>query len=133
MSITLVLISVVGVVAVGYVIWPLFRRMSAFSPPVGEELADLLTRKEVALEAIRELEFDHSVGKIEDADFERFDRILRNRAMRLIDQVDGMSGGSDSPATQTAILDEQLEQVIADRRRVEATPPHEGRSRLPEE
>ena len=95
-------------------------------------MADLLTRKEISLEAIRELEFDHSVGKIESTDFERFNRILRNRAMRLIEQIDGMSSGSESSGVQTVQLDEQLENEIANRRRVEEVPPDEGRSRLQE-
>ena len=133
MSVALVLISVVGVVAVGFVIWPLFRRTPSMVRQEGEELADLLTRKEVALEAIRELEFDHSVGKIEAADFERFNRILRNRAMRLIEQVDGLSGGSENLDMQPVQLDDQLENEIANRRRVEEVPPDEGRSRLQKE
>jgi hypothetical protein len=132
MSVTLVLIGVVGVVAVGFVIWPLFRRMPLLGPPEGEELADLLTRKEISLEAIRELEFDHSVGKIESTDFERFNRILRNRAMRLIEQVDGLSDGSENLDMQPLQMDEQLESEIATRRRVEEVPPDEGRSRLQE-
>ena len=133
MSVALVLISVVGVVAVGFVIWPLFRRTPSMVLQEGEEFADLLTRKEVALEAIRELEFDHSVGKIEAADFERFNRILRNRAMRLIEQVDGLSGRSENLDMQPVQLDEQLENEIANRRRVEEVPPDEGRSRLQKE
>ena len=133
MSVALVLISVVGVVAVGFVIWPLFRRTPSMVLQEGEEFADLLTRKEVALEAIRELEFDHNVGKIEAADFERFNRILRNRAMRLIEQVDGLSGGSENLDMQPVQLDEQLENEIANRRRVEEVPPDEGRSRLQKE
>ena len=133
MSISLLLITVVAVAAMGYVIWPLFRRTPSMVLQEGEELADLLTRKEVALEAIRELEFDHSVGKIEAADFERFNRILRNRAMRLIEQVDGLSGGSENLDMQPVQLDEQLENEIANRRRVEEVPPDEGRSRLQKE
>ena len=98
-----------------------------------EEIADLHTRKEVALEAIRELEFDHSVGKIENADFERFNRILRSRALRLIEQIDGLPSGSENIEEITIGLDDQLESEIAVRRRVEDLPPDEGRSRFQEE
>lgn len=98
-----------------------------------EEIANLHTRKEVALEAIRELEFDHSVGKIENADFERFNRILRNRALRLIEQVDSLPSGSENIEEYTIGLDDQLESDIAVRRRVEDLPPDEGRSRFQEE
>ena len=133
MWVSLFLIGIVGVVAIGFVIWPLFRRMPLTSLPEVEEIANLHTRKEVALEAIRELEFDHSVGKIENADFERFNRILRNRALRLIEQIDELPSGSENIEENTMGLDDQLESEIAVRRRVEEVPPDEGRSRFQEE
>jgi hypothetical protein len=132
MWVSLFLIGIVGVVAIGFVIWPLFRRMPLTSLPEVEEIANLHTRKEVALEAIRELEFDHSVGKIEDADFERFNRILRSRALRLIEQIDELPSGSENIEENTIGLDDQLESEIAVRRRVEEVPPDEGRSRFQE-
>lgn len=133
MWVTLLLISVVGIAAVGYVLWPLFGRKETSISTEGEQLADLLTRKEVALEAIRELEFDHGVGKIEDADFERFNRILRNRALRLIELIDVQYDGTDSSGTPFIQLNERLELEILNRRRVEELLPHEGGSRLQEE
>jgi len=133
MWVALFLISVLGIAAVGYVIWPLFGRSNTAISLEREELVDLITRKEVALEAIRELEFDHSVGKIEDEDFERFNRILRNRAMRLIERIDVEHGGSQGLGPQSVQLNESLELEIRNRRRVEEALPNEGRSRLPEE
>ncbi len=133
MWITLILISVVGIAAVGYVVWPLFSRTETSVSTEGERLADLLTRKEVALEAIRDLEFDHGVGKIEDADFERFNRILRNRALRLIELIDAQYDGTDSSGTHFIQQNERLELEILNRRRVEELLPDEGGSRLQEE
>ncbi len=103
------------------------------SRPEGEEIADLLTRREVALEAIRELEFDHSVGKIENADFERFNRILRNRASTLIAQIDALPDGFETLEASKVGLDDQLEIEIVGRRRVEDVPPDESSSSLREE
>ena len=120
------LIGVLSFAAVGFVIWPLFRRRPVSSPPDREELAELLTRKDTAFQAIRELEFDHSVGKIEDSDYEHFNRLLRRRAMGLLRQI-------DQYAPQTLQMDEALEEEIADLRRVEESSRHEGRSRLQEE
>lgn len=133
MWLTLVLISVVGIAAVGYVVWPLFGRTESSISTEGEQLADLLTRKEVAFEAIRELEFDHGVGKIEDADFERFNRILRNRASRLIELIDARYGAADSSGTPFIQLSERLEHDILSRRRVEELLSNEGGGRLQEE
>ena len=133
MWVTIALISVVGIAAVGYVVWPLFGRTETSISTEGEQLADLLTRKEVALEAIRELEFDHGVGKIEDADFERFNRILRNRALRLIELIDAKYDGTDGTGPQVVQLNERLESEISNRRRVEELLPNESGSRLQEE
>lgn len=133
MWVTLTLISVVGIAALGYVVWPLFGRTESPVSTEGEQLADLLTRKEVALEAIRELEFDHGVGKIEDADFERFNRILRSRALRLIELIDAQHGSTDSSGAPFIQQNERLELEILKRRRVEELLPHEGGGRLQEE
>lgn len=130
---TLLLIGVVGIAAVGYVVWPLFGRKQTPISTEGERLADLLARKEVALEAIRELEFDHGVGKIEDADFERFNRILRNRALRLIEQLDAQHDGASALGEPPIQLNERLELDIWNRRRVEELHANEGGSRLREE
>ncbi len=133
MWVTIALISVLGIAAVGYVILPLFGRARTVVSAEGEELADLITRKEVALEAIRELEFDHGVGKIEAADFERFNRILRLRAIRLIERIEADFGEPDELGPDGVQLDEQLESEVYSRRRVEDVLPNEGGSSLPEE
>lgn len=133
MWVALFLICVLGVAAVGYVIWPLSGRARTSISSEEEEHVDFITRKEVALEAIRELEFDHSVGKIQDEDFERFNRILRNRAMRLIERIDLEYGESHDLGPQAVQLNELLELEISNRRRVEETLPNEGGSRSPEE
>ncbi len=122
----LLFISVVSAAAIGYVIWPLVRPPSVQHPAAGEELAELMTRKDAALQAVRELAFDHSVGKIEDADFERFNRLLRQRAMGLMRQIDQYEPG-------TLQLEEALEEEIAAFRRVGEAYSDEGRGRLREE
>lgn len=126
MWVSFILIGIVSVVAVAYVIWPLFG-----SPPVSvarerEELAELLTFKDATLQAINELAFDHSVGKMEDDDFERFDRILRNRAKAILLRLDQFSA-------PPAHLDASLLEEVAALRRVEGELSHEGGSRNQEE
>ncbi len=111
MWVLLLFIGLVSASAIGYVIWPLFRRPVVQAPADGEKLAELMTRKDAALQAVRDLAFDHSVGKIEDDDFERFNQILRRRAMALMCQIDEF-------APQTVQLEETLEEEISDRRRV---------------
>lgn len=122
MWVMLLCISAVSAAAIGFVVWPLLRPPSIRGPAEGEELAELMTRKEAALRALRDLAFDYSVGKIEDADFERFNKILRGRALALMRRIDEF-------APQTVQLEETLEEQIAARRRVEETPGREGRAR----
>lgn len=122
----LLLTGVVSASAIGFVIWPLFRRSLGHAPVVGEELAELMTRKDAALQAVRDLAFDHSVGKIEEADFDRFNQALRRRAMGLMRQIEEYE-------PQTFQLEETLEEEIAASRRVEDSPSDEGRGRLREE
>lgn len=95
--------------AVGWVVRPLFAPHPPPPPPVDERLAALLARKEAVLAAIRDLEFDHKVGKLTEEDFARYDARLRRQAIVLlqqIEQIDPVSPGSD----------EALEVEIASRR-----------------
>lgn len=126
MWVLLLFISLVSAFAIGYVVWPLVRRPKVRLQATEEELAELMTRKDAALQAVRDLALDHSVGKIEDADFERFNRLLRQRALGLMRQID-----QHDPSTVQ--LEEALEEEIAASRRVGETPPDEGRGRLREE
>lgn len=129
---TLLLTGLAGTAAVAYVVWPLFRRTPRTASIEKEELADLLTRKEVALEAIRDLEFDHRVGKIEAEDFERFNRLLRNRAIRLIEHIDAKYGNGDGLHERAGEIEEKLEMEISRHRRVKDTVPDEGSGGLRE-
>ncbi len=126
MWVLLLLISLVSALTIGYVIWPLVRRPPVQHAATGEELAELMTRKDAALQAVRDLAFDHSVGKIEDADFERFNRLLRQRALGLMHQIEQHDPG-------TFQFEEALEEEIAGSRRVGETPRDEGRGRIREE
>lgn len=111
MWVALAMASVVSFVAIGFVIWPLFRPRPALISREDEELAELLTRKDATLQALKDLEFDHTVGKIEDADFERFNQMLRRRAVVVLQQI-------ERAAPQTE-LEDALEAEISAHRRVE--------------
>jgi hypothetical protein len=54
--------------------------------------AALEREKNLALRSIKELEFDHAMGKVSETDFEEMGSRLRSRAVRLLQQLD--SGGS---------------------------------------
>ncbi|MFW6051945.1 MAG: zinc ribbon domain-containing protein [Myxococcota bacterium] len=53
-----------------------------------EERASLLDEKAALLRSLRDLELDHDSGKISDADFERLEGQLRNRARHVLTMLD---------------------------------------------
>jgi hypothetical protein len=98
-----------------YVIWPLVRQDAPLLPLEDDRLTDLLTRKDTALRALKDLEFDHQVGKINDEDYQRFHERLSRQAVGLLQQIERIT-------PESAQLDEQMEAEIAKLRRVEASP-----------
>ena len=119
MWIPILFISVTAAVAVVYTLSPLFARGADPALRREEELAEMLTRKDATLRAIRDLEFDHSVGKIENDDFARFNRMLRQKAMTLLQEIDRY-------APPASALDGALEEEISRLRRLEDRLPDEG-------
>jgi biopolymer transport protein ExbB/TolQ len=113
--ITLLLTVLLVGAALAFTIWPLVSQKAPQLAVEDDRLADLLARKDTALRAIKDLEFDHQVGKIGDEDFARFQERLNRQAVGLLQQIEKLS-----PAV-SAQLDDQLEAEIAKLRRVQAT------------
>ena len=61
---------------------------------VGNQTRAALEReKNLLLRSIKELEFDHAMGKVADGDYEEMVSRLRSRAVRLLQQLDNTSSG----------------------------------------
>jgi hypothetical protein len=58
----------------------------------GRTRAALEREKTLVLRAIKDLEFDHAMGKVSRADFDEMGARLRARAARLLTQLDAGSG-----------------------------------------
>ncbi len=77
-------------IAIGAVAWPLIqeRRSQGRDEPAmdalteADPLVELVAQRDSIYQAIRELRFDHQVGKVSDADFQAFDSHLRGNAAR---------------------------------------------------
>ena len=106
------LAGIATIAVVLYVLWPLFRGQAPLIVQEDEQLEELLARKDATLRTIKDLQFDHKVGKIDDADFTRFNQSLRRRALALNQQI-------EQAAPEISQLDEQLEAEIAALHRVE--------------
>jgi hypothetical protein len=84
-------------IAFGWVVWLLFRAAGALvRDPVAADAAvatgrrrkELEREKAALLKALKELEFDHQMGKVSDKDFVEIGTNYRGRALRVMRQLD---------------------------------------------
>jgi NADH pyrophosphatase NudC (nudix superfamily) len=113
---TVAIAALLSLLAIYYTVSPLLQKGHA--PPLldDDKLVELLGRKDATLQAIKDLEFDHQVGKISEEDFQRLDARLRRQAIGLLQQIEKVAPASAS-------LDEQLESIIAQFRQTAAPAP----------
>jgi hypothetical protein len=83
--------ALIAVVAAVIVAWPFLRSPDADEPAeaadTGEYLA-LMETRDRALAALKELEFDHRTGKIDDTDYRRLVGPLRRAAAEALQGLD---------------------------------------------
>jgi hypothetical protein len=93
-SIILLSLIIFGAAAVGAAAWRMFSPLSGIDEPAGPQIfggrtrAALEREKSLVLRSIKDLEFDHAMGKISDKDFAEMGARLRARAAGLIRQLD---------------------------------------------
>jgi hypothetical protein len=73
-------------------------RSSAAAPMSSRLRTDLERDKALVLRSIKELEFDHAMRKVSDADFAEISGRLRARAMALIAQLEAAPAAAARPA-----------------------------------
>jgi hypothetical protein len=114
MDMTWITVAITLVIAAGalyYVVAPLLKPGPARPLVDDDRLTELVARKDATLVAIKDLEFDYKVGKLDQTDYERFDKQLRHQAIVLMQQIEQLAPASTA-------LDVTLEEEIARRRRV---------------
>lgn len=89
---------VLATLALGWVVWLAFRAAQALvkDAPVAEAGAvvtgkrrkELEREKQALLKALKELDFDHQMGKVSDKDFADISSTYRARAIRVMRQLD---------------------------------------------
>jgi hypothetical protein len=79
-----------------------------------ERLDELLAQREAAFQALRELNFDHNVGKITDEDFVAFEAGLKRHAAETLRALDAWETEADDD------LDLEIEAEIEARRQSSA-------------
>lgn len=93
-GIILLSLIIFGAAAVGAAAWRMFSPLSGIEEPTGPQIfggrtrAALEREKSLVLRSIKDLEFDHAMGKVSDKDFAEMGARLRARAAGLIRQLD---------------------------------------------
>jgi hypothetical protein len=83
-----------GAAGVGIAAWRMFSPLAGANEPAGPQIfggrtrAALEREKTLVLRSIKDLEFDHAMGKVSDKDFSEMSARLRGRAAGLIGQLD---------------------------------------------
>jgi len=90
---TLLLLAVlVAVMAAGFVIHPLVvRRWGLLGDTVPSEVLDSEARKRVALAALKDVEYDHAAGKLDDADYQAMRTRLEQEALEAVNAFEQTS------------------------------------------
>lgn len=100
-SLTIFAAAAVGIAALRTFL-PLTQKSATFGPRLlgGRTRAALEREKTLVLRSIKELEFDHAMGKIAKADFDEMSGRLRARAFGLMKQLDAGGGYRDQIAKE---------------------------------
>ncbi len=72
------------------------------SAPHRSRLDQLMERRDVIYENLRDLRFEHRAGKFSEKDYEEMKRALEIEAARVLSQMDQLTGGAPTPATRQA-------------------------------
>jgi hypothetical protein len=123
------LLLVVALLA--FILYPLIasrrERAALVMGSPDETLENLLFERESTLAAIKDLQFDHAMGKLSDTDFQELDARYRARAVEILQRLDALGVASDEQAESVeATLDRWIEQAVQAARsaaRSEASPP----------
>ena len=97
-AIILLSFVIFGAAAVGATAWRTFAPLVGEEGPAGPQILGGRTRaaiereKTLVLRSIKDLEFDHAMGKVSEKDFAEMDARLRSRAAGLMRQLDAGTG-----------------------------------------
>ena len=102
----------VGAGVIAFVFRPLFVAQGEFDQESKRELKrqELLEKREQVIEAIREIDFDHKMGKIEGDDYTETRGRYEAQAVELIKQLDQGNGRAGE-------IEDLVEQEIASARK----------------
>ena len=94
----MILITEIAILALTLlcIAYPLFNRRAAQGAGTDveeSEFTDLLYKKEAAYIALKDLDFDHKMGKIDDADYLEMKSRFEAEAVALLGRIDDLEAG----------------------------------------
>jgi hypothetical protein len=137
----LILGALIAVAAVVVVSLPFLRESSEpeliDSGRETEELLGLLEARDRSLAALKEIEFDHRTGKVDDVDYRALVGPLRRQAAEALQALDARTGRSDGLTDQEHVQGDDNGRDRGRRRRRDASvderPHHVTAGREPDE
>ncbi|MBF0633869.1 MAG: zinc-ribbon domain-containing protein [Nitrospinae bacterium] len=99
----MILITEIAILALTllFIAYPLYNRRAAQVAGAGveeSELTDLLYKKEAVYIALKDLDFDYKMGKIDDADYQEMKTRFESDAVALLGKIDELEAGVSSKA-----------------------------------
>jgi rRNA maturation endonuclease Nob1 len=120
---TTILIALVVIAAVAVVAYPLFKQTNGLDAALvgGNDtvLEGLISQRDAMYSAIKDLEGDHAMGKLSDADYKSLRAKYEAKAVTILQELDHAVGSQSS--ARRAREDDLVEREIARLRRAAAT------------
>ena len=88
-----ILIAILAVAAISLALYPLFgldRRPARASAPIDPNLENVLSAREATYSAIKDLETDHAMGKLSDADYGTLRAKYEGKALAILQKLDAV-------------------------------------------
>ena len=114
-----VAIALMIVATIAFVMYPLFKRADeldvAFVGLTDPLWENLVTQRDATYSAIKDLENDHAMGKLSDADYRSLRVKYETKAVMILQELDTMSGSK--PSGNAVARDEAIERQVVQLRR----------------
>ena len=107
------LLLVVLVMVIMFVAWPFIKNWRVQAEG-GHEISFLLAERDRVLNAIQELDFDNSLGKIPLEEYPVQRAVLLHRGAEVLRQLDTLTPGL-SPAVREESPERRVEEAVSDR------------------
>lgn len=116
----LITIALLIIAAITFVAHPVFHRTDeldlAFIGLTDSIWESLITQRDATYGAIKDLENDHTMGKLSDVDYRTLRAKYETKAVALLQEIDGLAGTKASARTTAGTDDDIEREVVALRR-----------------